>query len=100
MFFEVYSLGDDEVLLLDSGVNVPADHTLGMEPNSIYFTRLDRFRPNKHFLDICVFNRATKSLERFLPKEENLKRFPGFSNLKLRDFPDLKLKDALWFLSP
>ncbi|XP_019097436.1 PREDICTED: F-box protein At5g25290-like [Camelina sativa] len=79
---EVYSLGD-EALLLDLGITVPADHTLGIEPNSIYFTRHDRackrgLEPS--CLDICVFNLATK----------NLKRFPGLSNLWLTD--------ARWFL--
>ncbi|XP_010421382.1 PREDICTED: F-box protein At5g25290-like [Camelina sativa] len=79
---EVHSLGD-EALLLDLGITVPADHTLGIEPNSIYFTRHDRAckRGRKpSCLDICVFNLATK----------NLKRFPGLSNLNLTD--------ARWFL--
>ncbi|XP_010493274.1 PREDICTED: F-box protein At5g25290-like [Camelina sativa] len=81
-FFEVDSLGD-EALLLDLGITVPADHTLGIEPNSIYFTRYDcTFKRGKKTScpDICVFNLATK----------NLKRFPGLSNLKLTD--------ARWFL--
>ncbi|XP_010421381.1 PREDICTED: F-box protein At5g25290-like [Camelina sativa] len=79
---EVHSLGN-EALLLDLGITVPADHTLGIEPNSIYFTRHDRAckRGRKpSCLDICVFNLATK----------NLKRFPGLSNLRLTD--------ARWFL--
>ncbi|CAL9231528.1 unnamed protein product [Arabidopsis halleri] len=73
---EVYSLGD-EALLLDLGITVPAGRTLGIERNSIYFTRHDRVRSGrKHScLDICVFNLATKKL----------KRFPGLSNLKLTD---------------
>ncbi|KFK27818.1 hypothetical protein AALP_AA8G433800 [Arabis alpina] len=81
---EVDSLGD-EALLLDSGITVPADQTLGIEPNSIYFTRDDRIRRKN--LDktlecpyICVYNLATKTL----------KRFPHLS--------ELNLKDALWFL--
>ncbi|CAH8253687.1 unnamed protein product [Arabidopsis lyrata] len=40
---EVHSLGD-EALFLDLGTTVPADHTRGIEPNSIYFTRGDRIR--------------------------------------------------------
>ncbi|XP_010495488.1 PREDICTED: F-box protein At5g25290-like [Camelina sativa] len=79
---EVYSLGN-EALLLDLGITVPADHTLGIEPNSIYFTRHDRAckRVRKpSCLDICVFNLATK----------NLKRFPALFKLRLTD--------ARWFL--
>ncbi|KAF8097121.1 hypothetical protein N665_0294s0026 [Sinapis alba] len=37
---EVDSLGD-EALFFDLGTTVPADHALGIEPNSIYFTRND-----------------------------------------------------------
>ncbi|CAA7025934.1 unnamed protein product [Microthlaspi erraticum] len=79
---EVYSLGD-EALFLDLGttVKVAADHALGIEPNSIYFTRGDRYRHKKvSCLDIGVFNLATK----------NIKRFPGLSNLNVND--------AQWFL--
>lgn len=78
---EVDSLGD-EALLLDLGTTVAAnDHTLGFEPNSIYFTQ--HYRPRlrvPYKLDICVFNLATKTL----------KRFP--------DLAYLNLKDARWFL--
>ncbi|KAG7551887.1 Quinoprotein amine dehydrogenase beta chain-like [Arabidopsis thaliana x Arabidopsis arenosa] len=77
---EVDSLGN-EALLMDLGITVPADGDLGIEPNSIYFTRHDRVRYQKLSCpDICVFNLETKTL----------KRFPGLSNLKL--------KDARWFL--
>ncbi|KAL1217714.1 F-box protein [Cardamine amara subsp. amara] len=77
---EVDSLGD-EALFLDLGTTVPADHTLGIEPNSIYFTRGDRiYHRNTSCLDICVFNLTTKTI----------KRFPTLSNLNL--------KDAQWFL--
>ncbi|CAH8383868.1 unnamed protein product [Eruca vesicaria subsp. sativa] len=76
--FEVDSLGDEEALLLDSGITVPA--ALGIQPNSIYFTRHDHVRnfaqvPSSP--DICVFNLSTKKLTRF---------------------PILSSKDALWFL--
>ncbi|CAL9222646.1 unnamed protein product [Arabidopsis halleri] len=77
---EVDSVGD-EALLLDLGITVPANHTIGIKPNSIYFTRHDRARLRIPFdLDICVFNLATKTL----------KRFPQLANLNL--------KDARWFL--
>ncbi|CAL9232375.1 unnamed protein product [Arabidopsis halleri] len=81
---EVDSLGH-EALLLDLGITVPADRTLGIEPNSIYFTRHDRLRncklkPSCRARDICVFNLKTK----------NVTRFPSLSYLKA--------KDALWFL--
>jgi len=81
---EVYSLGD-EALLLDLGITVPADNTLGIEPNSIYFTRYDRVRNCEEKLscraqNICVFNLETKKIT----------RFPSLSHLKL--------KDARWFL--
>ncbi|EFH62948.1 hypothetical protein ARALYDRAFT_893647 [Arabidopsis lyrata subsp. lyrata] len=60
---------------------LPVDRSIGIKPNSIYFTRHDRVcHLESSSLDICVFNLATKTL----------KRFPGFSNLKL--------KDAQWFL--
>ncbi|KAL1215001.1 F-box protein [Cardamine amara subsp. amara] len=79
---EVHSLGD-EALLLDLGITVPANPTLDIKPNCIYFTRHD---PNclwiSFDLDICVFNLTTKSLERF-PRLDKL---------------NLKLKDARWFL--
>ncbi|KAL0773157.1 hypothetical protein Bca101_038308 [Brassica carinata] len=80
--FEVHSLGD-EALLLDSGITVPADPTLGIEPNSIYFTRHDRVRnyvQEPSCPDICVFNLATKKFT----------RFPILSYFNP--------KDALWFL--
>ncbi|KAG7556453.1 F-box-like domain superfamily [Arabidopsis suecica] len=81
---EVYSLGD-EALLMDLGITVPAGSTLGIEPNSIYFTCDDRvYGPQHSCLDICVFNIATKKL----------KRFPGLSLSN----DDLSLKDARWFL--
>ncbi|CAH8272886.1 unnamed protein product [Arabidopsis lyrata] len=81
---EVDSLGD-EALLLDLGLTVPADHTLGIQPNSIYFTRHDRLRncklkPSCRARDICVFNLETK----------NVTRFPSLSYLGA--------KDAQWFL--
>ncbi|CAE6005603.1 unnamed protein product [Arabidopsis arenosa] len=80
---EMESIGD-EALFFDLGITVPADHTLGIEPNSIYFTRNDRFG-HKYcsipcLIDICVYNIATRTI----------KRFPSLSNLKL--------KDAQWFL--
>ncbi|CAA7023224.1 unnamed protein product [Microthlaspi erraticum] len=83
---KVDSLGD-EALLVDLGITVPADHTLGIEPNSIYFTRGDRFRnrdrnPNpipSSPVDICVYNLTSKTS----------KCFPDLSNLKL--------KEARWF---
>ncbi|CAN7140568.1 unnamed protein product [Brassica rapa subsp. narinosa] len=62
---EVDSLGG-EALLLDLGFTVPADDALGIEPDSIYFTR--HYRPSQwkgRDLDICVYNLATKSLKRF-----------------------------------
>ncbi|KAG7647727.1 Ribonuclease H domain [Arabidopsis thaliana x Arabidopsis arenosa] len=77
---EVHSLGD-EALFLDLGITVPADHTLGIEPNSIYFTRGDRIRHKESScLDICVFNLITKTI----------KRFHGLSNFNFYD--------AQWFL--
>ncbi|KAG7530875.1 Reverse transcriptase zinc-binding domain [Arabidopsis thaliana x Arabidopsis arenosa] len=77
---EVHSLGD-EALFLDLGITVPADHTLGIEPNSIYFTRGDRIRHKESScLDICVFNLITKTI----------KRFHGLSNFNFYD--------AKWFL--
>ncbi|AAD45994.1 (May be a pseudogene.) [Arabidopsis thaliana] len=77
---EVHSLGD-EALFLDLGITVPADHTLGIEPNSIYFTRGDRIRHKESScLDICVFNLITKTI----------KRFHGLSNSNFYD--------AQWFL--
>ncbi|XP_010499238.1 PREDICTED: F-box protein At5g25290-like [Camelina sativa] len=77
---EVHSLGD-EALFLDLGITVPADHTLGIEPNSIYFTRGNRIRHRvSSSLDICVFSLTTKTI----------KRFPSLSNLNI--------KDAQWFL--
>ncbi|CAL9216445.1 unnamed protein product [Arabidopsis halleri] len=77
---EVHSLGD-EALFLDLGTTVPADHTRGIEPNSIYFTRGDRIRHrNPSRPDICVFNLTTKTI----------KRFPTLSNFNV--------KDAQWFL--
>ncbi|XP_010495491.2 PREDICTED: F-box protein At5g25290-like [Camelina sativa] len=82
MLVEVDSLGD-EALLLDLGITVPANPDLGIQPNSIYFSRTRHacFSFQKRScLDLCVFNIATKTL----------KRFPGFFNLKL--------KDARWFL--
>ncbi|CAH8353478.1 unnamed protein product [Eruca vesicaria subsp. sativa] len=79
-FIEVDSLGD-EALFLDLGITVPADHTLGIEPNSIYFSCDEHFVHKRvSCIDICVYNLATKTI----------KRFPSLSNLKL--------KDAQWFL--
>lgn len=76
---DVDSLGD-EAMFLDLGINVPADSTLGIEPNSIYFTHRDRVcHRDQSYLDICVFNLATKTQ----------KRFPELSNLKLTE--------ARWF---
>ncbi|XP_010480772.1 PREDICTED: F-box protein At5g25290-like [Camelina sativa] len=79
---EVESLGD-EALSFDLGITVPADLTLGIKPNSIYFTRNDRFgHPSCNIpcLDICVYNIATRTIKRF---------FSGST---------LKLKDAQWLL--
>ncbi|KAG7658759.1 hypothetical protein ISN44_As01g057190 [Arabidopsis suecica] len=77
---EVDSLGG-EALLLDLGFTMPANDTLGIEPDSIYFTR--HYRPcqlSPRDLDICVFNLVTKTL----------KRFPALD--------DMNLMDARWFL--
>ncbi|KAG7578920.1 F-box-like domain superfamily [Arabidopsis thaliana x Arabidopsis arenosa] len=77
---EVDSVGD-EALLLDLGIIVPANHTIGIKPNTVYFTRHDRARLRIPFdLDICVFNLATNTL----------KHFPQLAGLNL--------KDARWFL--
>lgn len=76
----VDSLGD-EALFLDLGVTLPANPTLGIEPNSIYFTQ--HYRPGlrvPYKLDVCVYNLATKTF----------KRFPDLDNFNL--------KDARWFL--
>ncbi|KAL0735387.1 hypothetical protein Bca4012_011597 [Brassica carinata] len=78
---EVDSLGG-EALLLDLGFTVPANYTtLGVEPDSIYFTR--HYRPS-HWsgrdLDICVYNLASKSFNRF------------------SDLDVTGLMDARWFL--
>ncbi|XP_010493782.1 PREDICTED: F-box protein At5g25290-like [Camelina sativa] len=81
---KVDSLGD-EAMLLDLGITVPADRNLGIEPNSIYFTRHDRACKRGWgtlHLDICVFNLATKKIKCF--------PWPSLSKLKL--------KDARWFL--
>ncbi|WZZ21889.1 hypothetical protein YC2023_123276 [Brassica napus] len=77
---EVDSLGG-EALLLDLGFTVPADDALGIEPDSIYFTR--HYRPSQwkgRDLDICVYNLATKSFKRF------------------SDLDVMNLMDARWFL--
>ncbi|CAE5978288.1 unnamed protein product [Arabidopsis arenosa] len=69
-------------LLLDLGITVPANHALGIQPNTIYFTLHNRVRFSMSFdLEICVFNLATNTL---------IKHFPHLANLKP--------KDALWFL--
>ncbi|KAJ4912980.1 F-box protein [Raphanus sativus] len=78
---EVDSLGG-EALLLDLGFTVPANKALGIESDSIYFTR--HFRPcqcSSRQLDICVYNLATKSLHRY----HNL-------------LDTMDLVDARWFL--
>ncbi|CAA7025933.1 unnamed protein product [Microthlaspi erraticum] len=89
----VDSLGD-EALFLDLGitVKVAADHTLGIEPNSIYFTRGDRIRRKKvTCLDLCVYNLATKTIiNDYQNKTKTIKRFLGLCNLNV--------KDAQWFL--
>uniref|UniRef100_M4DB42 KIB1-4 beta-propeller domain-containing protein n=1 Tax=Brassica campestris TaxID=3711 RepID=M4DB42_BRACM len=77
---EVDSL-NGEALLLDLGYTVPANRALGIEPDSIYFTR--HYRPCQCAspdLDICVFNLATKSLDRY------------------PDLDKMDLIDARWFL--
>jgi len=77
---EVDSLGG-EALLLDLGFTMPANDTLGIEPDSIYFTR--HYRPcqlSPRDLDICVFNLVTKTLKRFPVPD------------------DMSLMDARWFL--
>uniref|UniRef100_A0A0D3A5L3 KIB1-4 beta-propeller domain-containing protein n=2 Tax=Brassica TaxID=3705 RepID=A0A0D3A5L3_BRAOL len=77
---EVYSL-NGEALLLDLGYTVPANKALGIEPDSIYFIR--HYRPCQCAspdLDICVFNLATKSLDRY------------------PDLDKMDLIDARWFL--
>ncbi|KAL0686070.1 hypothetical protein Bca4012_052918 [Brassica carinata] len=80
---EVDSLGD-VALFVDLGITVPADRTLGIEPNSIYFTRDDRlFNHTKRStpcIDVCVYNLATKTI----------KPFASLSNFKPND--------AMWFL--
>ncbi|EOA39396.1 hypothetical protein CARUB_v10012484mg, partial [Capsella rubella] len=79
---EVESIGD-EALFYNLGITVPADHTLGIEPNSIYFTRDDRFglkHGKSPCLDICVYNIATRTI----------KVIPSLASLEL--------KDAQWFL--
>ncbi|XP_010424305.2 PREDICTED: F-box protein At5g25290-like [Camelina sativa] len=81
---KVDSLGD-EAMLLDLGITVPADRNLGIEPNSIYFTRHDRSCKRGWgtlHLDICVFNLATQKIKCF--------PWPSLSKLKL--------KDPRWFL--
>ncbi|KAG7551876.1 hypothetical protein ISN45_Aa06g025070 [Arabidopsis thaliana x Arabidopsis arenosa] len=85
---EVYSLGD-EALLLDLGITVSADGTLlGIERNSIYFTRHDRVRSGrKHScLDICVFNLATKKLKRFPGDGEFHTQNRDRKNLEKKDY--------------
>ncbi|XP_010495494.2 PREDICTED: F-box protein At5g25290-like [Camelina sativa] len=83
MLVKVGCLGD-EALFLDLGITVPANWDLGIEPNSIYFSRTRHagfsFQESS-CLDVCVFNIATKTLKRFL----------DFFNNK-------NLKDARWFL--
>ncbi|XP_010468531.1 PREDICTED: F-box protein At2g14290-like [Camelina sativa] len=81
---DVDSLGD-EALLLDLGITVPANNTLGIKQNSIYFTHhnliCSKTNWNKvaHVLppnevDICVFNLSTKTLEPFpAPSSMSLK---------------------------
>ncbi|XP_010490184.1 PREDICTED: F-box protein At2g14500-like [Camelina sativa] len=87
----VDSLGD-EALLLDLGITMPANNTLGIKQNSIYFTHhnlilsKNNWKKVAHVLppnevDICVFNLSTKTLE----------PFPGPSNMSL--------KDARWIFS-
>ncbi|KAH0900123.1 hypothetical protein HID58_049691 [Brassica napus] len=81
---KVDSIGD-EALFFDLGITVPADHTLGIEPSSIYFTRNDRrFSHTKRLttcIDVCVYKLATKTI----------KRVPGLSS-------NFRLKVAMWFL--
>ncbi|EOA30779.1 hypothetical protein CARUB_v10013923mg [Capsella rubella] len=88
---DVDSLGD-EALLLDLGITVPANHTLSIKPNSVYFTHHNLIRSNANWnkpdnflppyvVDICVFNLSTKTLE----------PFPAPSNMTL--------KDARWIFS-
>ncbi|EOA37924.1 hypothetical protein CARUB_v10009391mg [Capsella rubella] len=80
LLVEVHSLGD-EALFLDLGITVPADHTLGIEPNSIYFTRADHiFHHKSPSIEICVFSLTTKTF----------KHFPIFDGSNI--------KDAKWFL--
>ncbi|KAG2240313.1 hypothetical protein Bca4012_023298 [Brassica carinata] len=77
---EVDSLGG-EALLLDLGFTVPANKALGIEPDTIYFTR--HYRPCQCLgrdLDICAFNLVTKSFD----------RFPNLDKMNLMD--------ARWFL--
>ncbi|XP_010478760.1 PREDICTED: F-box protein At5g25290-like [Camelina sativa] len=81
LLVKVDSLGD-EALFLDLGITVPANRDLGIEPNSIYFSRTRHafsFQKSSS-LYVCVFNIATKTF----------KRFPGFFNIKL--------EGARWFL--
>ncbi|CAN8257565.1 unnamed protein product [Cochlearia groenlandica] len=78
---EVHSLGD-EALLLDQGTTVPANHTLGIKPNSIYFTRHNQEAAAcRKSLGICVFDLATKTIKMFSFLDDMM-----------------NLKDAQWFL--
>ncbi|XP_010412745.2 PREDICTED: F-box protein At5g25290-like [Camelina sativa] len=88
---DIDSLGD-EALLLDLGITVPANNTLGIKQNSIYFTHHNLIRSKTNWkkvthvlppneVDICVFNLSTKTLE----------PFPAPSNMTL--------KDARWIFS-
>ncbi|KAJ0239605.1 hypothetical protein HA466_0232130 [Hirschfeldia incana] len=77
---EIDSLGG-EALLLDLGYTVPANKALGIEPDSIYFTRHNRpCHCARRDLDICSYNLVTKSFVRF------------------PDLNKMDLIDARWFL--
>ncbi|VVB01689.1 unnamed protein product [Arabis nemorensis] len=68
---EVDSVGD-EALFLDLGITMPANHSLSIKPNSIYFTRHNRAGLRKPSnLNICVFNLATNTLKRYKMQSVN-----------------------------
>ncbi|CAL9216456.1 unnamed protein product [Arabidopsis halleri] len=81
---DVHSLGD-EALFLDLGITVPADHTLGIEPNSIYFTRGDRIRHKESSIEVKLDFGLSLIMD-----HQTIKRFHGPSNLNVND--------AQWFL--
>ncbi|KAH0900117.1 LOW QUALITY PROTEIN: hypothetical protein HID58_049685 [Brassica napus] len=55
----------------DLGITVPADHSLGIEPNSIYFTRHDRrfnhMKRSTPCINVCVYRTSNAIAMWFLP---------------------------------